>query len=165
MEIRYINSFDDRNQISKIYEDSWRYAYRGIIPQGYLDKIPKGHWSKNFDIPYWNTVVCIYDGKYIGTSSFCESRFENYKNLGEIISIYLLPEYIGLGYGKKLLDFVIAQLKEKGYNEVFLWVLEENETARNFYEKYGFKLDNDYLEDTIGGKKLKEVRYVLNINN
>lgn len=163
MEVRYINSFDDRNLISKIYEDSWRYAYRGIIPQGYLDKILKGHWSKNFDIADWNTVICIYDGKYIGTSSFCKSRFEKYKNLGEVISIYLLPEYIGLGYGKKLLDFVIEQLKEKGYNEAFLWVLEENEKARNFYEKYGFKLDNDYLEDTIGGKKLKEVRYVLNI--
>lgn len=163
MEIRYINSFDDRNLISKIYENSWRYAYRGIIPQGYLGKIPNGHWSKNFDIPDWNTVVCVYDGKYIGTSSFCESRFEKYKNLGEIISIYLLPEYIGLGYGKKLLDFVIEQLKKKGYNEVFLWVLEENEKTRRFYEKYDFRLDTDYLEVTIGGKKLKEVRYVLNI--
>ncbi|SFE49154.1 Ribosomal protein S18 acetylase RimI [Peptostreptococcaceae bacterium pGA-8] len=163
MEIRYITSFDDRNLISKIYEDSWRHAYRGIISQEYLDKIPKGHWSKAFDISDWNTVVCIHDGKYIGTSSFCKSRFEKYNDLGEVISIYLLPEYMGLGYGKQLLDFVVEQLKEQGYTEAFLWVLEENERARNFYEKYGFKLDNDYLEDTIAGKELREVRYTLKL--
>lgn len=163
MEIRYITSFDDRNLISKIYEESWRYAYQGIIPQDYLDKIPRGHWSKNFDIPDWNTVVCIHDGKYVGTSSFCKSRFEKYNDSGEVISIYLLPEYMGIGYGKKLLDFVVEQLTMQGYSEAFLWVLEENERARSFYEKCGFKLDDDYLEDVIAGKELREVRYVLKL--
>lgn len=33
MEIRYINSLDDRNELSNIYEQSWRKAYRGIILQ------------------------------------------------------------------------------------------------------------------------------------
>ena len=43
MEIRYINSSDDKNKISKIYEESWRYAYNGIIPQDYLDAIQEGN--------------------------------------------------------------------------------------------------------------------------
>ena len=33
MEIRYIDSSDDKMKISKIMEDSWKYAYRGIVPQ------------------------------------------------------------------------------------------------------------------------------------
>ena len=163
MEIRYITSFDDRNLISKIYEDSWKHAYRGIIPQEHLDKIPRGHWSKCCDIEEWNTVVCIHDGKYVGTSSFCKSRFEKYNDSGEVISIYLLPEYMGKGYGSKLLNFVMSEIKEQGFKEVFLWVLEENKRARSFYEKYGFKLDEDYLEDVIAGKELREVRYVLKL--
>ncbi|WP_218015478.1 hypothetical protein [Dialister micraerophilus] len=51
MEIRYITNSDDRLAISKIYEESWKYAYKGIIPQEYLNSIPEGRWSKNFDIP------------------------------------------------------------------------------------------------------------------
>lgn len=159
MEIRYINSLDDRNELSNIYEQSWRKAYRGIIPQDYLDAIPIGHWNENFDIPGWRTVVCVEDGKFIATSSFSKSRFDQYSDLGEIISIYLLPEYIKKGYGSKLLDFVLYELYQEGYKEIFLWVLEENTNARKFYESKGFILDKEYLNDKIGGKELKEVRY------
>ena len=53
MEIRYITSSDDKNKISKIYEDSWRYAYSGIIPQNYLDAIQKGQWSNRFLIIFF----------------------------------------------------------------------------------------------------------------
>jgi len=41
-----------------------------------------------------------------------------------------------------------------------LWVLEENTHARRFYEKNGFSCTDDYREDVIGGKTLREVRYV-----
>ena len=39
MEIRYIDKNDDPFEISDIYEQSWKYAYKGIIPQEYLDSI------------------------------------------------------------------------------------------------------------------------------
>ena len=37
MEVRYIISTDDRMAISKIYEKSWKFTYKDIIPQDYLD--------------------------------------------------------------------------------------------------------------------------------
>ena len=40
MEIREILPSDDRRELSRIYEESWKSAYRGIIPQAYLDSIP-----------------------------------------------------------------------------------------------------------------------------
>lgn len=33
MEIRHINQSDDRFAISRIYEESWKFAYKDIIPQ------------------------------------------------------------------------------------------------------------------------------------
>lgn len=42
MEIRYITKDDNPLEISKIYESSWKYTYKGIIPQNYLDSIPTG---------------------------------------------------------------------------------------------------------------------------
>lgn len=117
--------------------------------------------NKNFDILGWRTVVCVEDEKFIGTSSFSKSRFDQYSDSGEIISIYLLLEYMKKCYGSKLLDFVLNELYQQGFREIFLWVLEENINARKFYESRGFILDKDYLNDKIGGKELKEFRYFI----
>ncbi len=162
MEVRYITPADDRMMISKVYEESWKFAYKGIIPQDYLDSIPEGRWAANLDNKGWKTLVCIDKGKIIGTSSFCKSRFEQYQGWGEIVSIYLLPEYIGKGYGKILMEVALSELKSQGYENVFLWVLEENNRARRFYEGYGFRLTGDVLDNNIGGRNLREVRYAYN---
>ncbi len=160
MEVRYITSTDDRMAISEIYEESWKCAYKDIIPQSYLDSIPRGRWASNIDNQDRKTLICVDNDKIVGTSSFCKSRFEQFQGWAEIISIYLLPDYIGKGYGKLLMESALLKLKRQGYENVFLWVLEENIRARDFYTKFGFMLTDDFLEDNIGGKDLREVRYV-----
>ena len=62
MEVRYIKADDDRVAISKVYEESWKYTYRGIIPQDYLDSIPTGKWAQNLDCEGWETMVLIEYG-------------------------------------------------------------------------------------------------------
>lgn len=163
MEIRYIMPADNRIAISNVYEQSWKYAYRDIIPQDYLNSIPEGQWTSTLDNQDRNTLICIDNDKIIGTSSFGKPRFEQFQNYGEIISIYLLPDYIGKGYGKILMKAVLSELKKQGYENIFLWVLEENKRARNFYEQYGFLATDDFLNDNIGGKNLREIRYIYKI--
>ena len=160
MEIRHLTPADDRKVISKIYEKSWKYAYKGIIPQDYLDTIPDGQWTPTLDHSQWNTLICIENDIIVGTTSFGKSRLQQFDKWGEIISLYLLPNYMGKGYGKALLESAITELKMRGYNHVYLWVLEENLRARHFYEKSGFSLTDDYLDNIIGGKSLREVRYI-----
>ena len=155
--IRKITPADSRQEISNIYEQSWRLAYAGIVPQEYLDSIPRGRWASKIDSPGWRTLVCELDGKLIGTSSVCRSRFPEYPEEGEIISIYFLPEYMHKGYGKQLLAAAVNELSD--YDDIFLWVLEENINAIRFYESQGFVATEDYLENDIGGKSLREVRY------
>lgn len=160
MEVRYLKPADDRTAISRVYEESWKYAYHNIIPQSFLDSIPEGQWVSHLEDPGRHTLLCVEDDIIVGTSSFGKSRSEEMSDYGELISIYLLPEYMGKGYGKALLEAVMAELRVMGYRDVFLWVLEENYRARNFYERRGFLLTDAYLEDNIGGKALREVRYV-----
>ncbi|MDE6744509.1 MAG: GNAT family N-acetyltransferase [Lachnospiraceae bacterium] len=159
MEIRHIQKNDDRLAISRIYEESWKFAYKDMIPKSYLESIPAGRWASNIEKEGMNTLVLIEDGMFIGTSSYCKSRFSDFSDLGEIVSIYLLPQYIGKGYGKLLLDAVIEELGQLGFDEIFLWVLEDNLRARKFYEKAGFTPSGNYLNDNIGGKDLREMQY------
>lgn len=163
MEIRYIAKTDDKLAISRIYEESWKSAYKDIIPESYLNSIPAGKWISNLEKTDLNTLIMIEDDTYIGTSSFCKSRFTHLEGFGEIVSIYFLPDYIGRGYGKQMLRAVTGELSKLGYRDIFLWVLEENYSARKFYEKFGFIQKDRYLEDNIGGKKLREVLYCYHI--
>lgn len=160
MEIRYITSTDNKMTISKIYAESWKYAYKGMIPQAYLDSISEEQWVANLGNSDRKTIICIDDGIIVGTSSFSASRLERFAGWGEIISIYLLPDYIGKGYGKRLIEYAVSELKKLGYKDIFLWVLEENIRAKKFYEKVGFIPTHDYLNDHIGGKEVKEIRYI-----
>lgn len=159
MEIRYINQSDNLLEISNIYESSWKYAYKDIIPQDYLDSIPTGRWANSINRIGMNNLVVIENGNIIGTASFCKSRWEQYSNYGEIVSIYFLPAYMGKGYGQHLMKKCIEELNVLGYDNILLWVLEDNQRARRFYEKNGFTCSDIILNDNIGGKELREIMY------
>lgn len=159
MEIRHIKEYDDKFAISHIYEESWKWAYRDIIPKSYLESIPAGNWSARLSDFRGKTLVMLEDETYIGTSSCCESRLSEFAGFGEIVSIYLLPEYAGMGYGRQLLSAAVNELAGLGYRDIYLWVLEDNHRARDFYQKFGFVLSDEYLDTEIGGKKLRELQY------
>lgn len=163
LEIRPLLPEDDRLAVSRIYEESWRHAYKGIVPQSFLDGVSEGKWVKNLDREGVFHLVAVVDGKPVGTASYSKSRFAEYADWGEIISIYFLPEYTGKGYGKKLLSAAVERLSRMGFRDVFLWVLEENHGARGFYEHCGFSLDGEKTTSEIGGKTLTERRYCYRI--
>ena len=102
-------------------------------------------------------------GRLIGTARTGASRWPKYPDFGEIVSLYLLPEFMGRGYGRALLAAAVEALADQGYRDVLLWTLEENHRARRFYEKAGFTLSGDVMEDEIGGRPLREVLYLRHI--
>ncbi len=159
MEIRPLRETDSRLEVSRIYEESWKAAYRGIVPQAYLDGIPAGRWAEALDRAGWDTLVLAGGERLIGTSSVCASRWPDWPGFGEVVSLYLLPESMGRGYGKALLEAAVNHLAGQGFRDVLLWALEENLRARRFYEKAGFVCSGDFMEDEIGGKPLREVLY------
>lgn len=63
MEIRYINQNDNLLEISNIYESSWKYAYKDIIPQEYLDSIPNGQWANSIGKAGMNNLILIENGR------------------------------------------------------------------------------------------------------
>ena len=159
MEVRYVTAADNFLDMSDIYEKSWKFAYRGTIPDSYLDSIPKDRWVNS--IASRHSLVMSENDQIIGTASFGKSRWAQYGDYGEIFSIYLLPQYMGKGYGQYLLNTCVKELQKSGFHKIMLWVLEENQRARKFYEKNGFLCADIFLNDTIGGKNLREVMYVL----
>jgi len=57
-------------------------------------------------------------------------------NAGEVVVCYLLPEYIGRGFGKAMLDDLINRARALGLSKI---TLESTRTARSFYRHQGFQ--------------------------
>ncbi len=62
--------------------------------------------------------------------------FEN--DTVEICEFYVEPFFKGKGIGKELIKQVISEARTSKRNRIFLWVIEDNLSARRFYENNGF---------------------------
>jgi putative acetyltransferase len=56
----------------------------------------------------------------------------------EISEFYVEPFFKGNGIGKELIQQVIFEARMSKRNRIFLWVIEDNLSARKFYENNGF---------------------------
>lgn len=157
-------TLDDVKDISRIHALSWKSAYEGIVPQAYLDELKEDFWVSAFTAWIKNNVLTVQiitdSGSSVGCVAYGRSRDKSLPNWGEIVSIYLLPEYFGKGYGNKLLESALLDLKKSGYRNIYLWVLKDNQRARRFYENNGLHCNKDECICEIMGKKLTDIRYV-----
>lgn len=161
--------------MSRIYAESWKVAFRGNVPDGFLDGLSEDHWVTFFEKALTEgslSAKLIFDKeRAVGAVAYGAARTTlpaggtllgkggDYSAFGEVASLYLLPEYYDKGYGRELLESVRDELLGT-YEGVYLWVLRENMRARAFYEKLGFVPTEDACLCDIDGKTLTDIRYV-----
>ena len=73
----------------------------------------------------------------------------------------LLPEYRGMGLGKRLMDLFMDYVRERGYRKAYLWTTNEQQAAISLYTRYGFQLTEE-KESMAFGKPLAERKYEFN---
>lgn len=160
-----IATVNDAEGIAKVHVDSWRTTYKGIIPEDFLNKLSyqqrKDLWIRNLSRTDNYVIVAENsEGEIIGFADFWKRETNTVPNSIDLTSIYLLEVYQGQGVGKALLKQLFLQFKQRGYQKVFVDVLEENKTC-SFYEYYGAKLYNT-VQIKIGGVVLDERIYEWN---
>jgi GNAT superfamily N-acetyltransferase len=159
----------DAADLSAVHVRSWQAAYRGLLPQDYLDGLDQTfvaieRWQYHLraaDWPKAGVVVAVPGRELVGFARFGPSRDEDDDSaiVGEIISIYVIPEAWGKGLGKRLMSTALAGLTTAGYAQATLWVLDTNARAREFYEKGGWTPDGAAKRSDRWGFPLREVRY------
>lgn len=159
----------DADRIGLIHARSWQAAYRGKMPQDYLDRIDPAQRADR-----WRRVLAGDgagrdgilvaegpDGGIAGFVSFGATRDGDLdaRVTGEIYAFYAAPDAWGSGTGRALMDATVARLTGLGYADAALWVLDSNDRARRFYGRAGWAPDGAVkIEDGLGFA-LTEVRY------
>jgi GNAT superfamily N-acetyltransferase len=82
---------------------------------------------------------------------------------GELTAIYVTRSAWGRGGGGLLMGAAQDRMREAGFGDAVLWVLEGNERARRFYEHQGWSADGIRKTDDRGAFVLHELRYRLTL--
>ena len=163
MEIRRATPAD-ADALAKVHVDSWRTAYRGLVPDSQLDSLDydrraEGFWE-SLSGQREETYVVEQDGDALGflTIGGCRDEDVDQEATGEIWGIYLAPQHWRKGIGHLLCRYGERILKSRSYRTATLWVFAENEQARGFYEAMGYRADGTTKVLNVG-VPLEAVRY------
>jgi ribosomal protein S18 acetylase RimI-like enzyme len=165
MEIRRATE-DDVSDIARIHVEAWRWAYKGQLPDDFLQSLSIERrtegWRQEISDPESESRVwvTIESGRVVGFASTAPSRDEDTDDrTAELLTLYLEPQRVGTGLGRALLVHAVEDLQRRGYERASLWVLTSNERARRFYERNGWHPDGRTKADEVRGVQLNEVRY------
>jgi GNAT superfamily N-acetyltransferase len=155
----------DAAEIAALHATSWRNAYRGMLPDSFLDEQIDGErlefWKTRFDstAPDRRLVLkAVRDGALQG---FVCVMLDLEPEWGaRLDNIHVRPEHKGKGVGHELFKAAREWIatKEPGM-AMHLWCIERNQTARRFYERQGGVVAESAVRHVAMGLSLPELRY------
>ncbi|WP_423921783.1 GNAT family N-acetyltransferase [Frigoribacterium sp. 2-23] len=152
----------DVHDVAVFQTETWREAYRGLVPDYYLDAVgvtEREHsWGARIASSSREVVVARYDERIVGVVSW--SRGDPTHDGDDLDAVELKTLYVdaglrGSGLGATLLTRVLAAAGNEG-GAVYLWVFERNTRAVAFYGSHGFEFDGARKLDP--GTSVVEIR-------
>ena len=144
----------DAATISAIFYASSQWAYRGILPDSFLESTTPDFWTADLEKDLSSGtrfgLVLEKDGAPAGTGVMRTSNFAFFPNDGELISLYLLSDEVGAGLGKTLILACKELLRARGYAHCVLDVFQGNDRARRFYDALGYQLTSHSVTQVVG---------------
>ena len=144
----------------------WQTAYRGMVPQSYLDGLDMADEVERRRARFEQAgegvvnLVAEADGEVVGWTCHGPHREGELRTAdAELYAIYVDPGRLARGVGRALLRASVTRCTAAGHGRMLLWVLKENARARRFYEKAGFSPDGAEEPFEVDGVQVPEVRY------
>ncbi len=143
------SKIEDYDSIARIVTKCWQNTYRNIVNNDFLDSLSKNEKARaksqkeSFDKNNNHEFVLLINKKIVGFVKVCLSE-EKIDDCGEMQAIYILKEYNGYGYGRKLFEKGVNELKSMGCKCMVIGCLDGN-PSNEFYKHMG----GDYLKQRI----------------
>jgi ribosomal protein S18 acetylase RimI-like enzyme len=153
----------DAPAMGRLHVRAWQAAYRGHMPDAYLDGLsPTGraaYWDEALRREGRRGVVLVAERAREVVGFAAAGPSPDPEGAGELYSINVDPGAWGTGAGRALLQAAQAELARLGFDEAVLWVLPANARARRFYEAAGWVADGTERSAEVLGVAVPEMRY------
>ncbi|TCC91126.1 GNAT family N-acetyltransferase [Pedobacter hiemivivus] len=104
----------------------------------------------------WDAFVAEVDG-FIAGFAIYYTRYSTWKGCRLYLEDFIVTEsYRGKGIGKLLFERVMQEAKDKGYNGMNWQILDWNEPALNFYNKYDAQIEAGWLNGSFSTEQLSK---------
>ena len=144
--IKPMETEDEIRGKAYVHWKSWQESYRGIVDDGYLDRMTLAQTEEKAFLWRDNILVAKDGERVVGFAGYGAARGE--ADAGEVFAIYVLEDYQKRGIGYALMRRALDELS--GCRVVYVWLLKDNEKARRFYERVGFRADGAEKELVLG---------------
>lgn len=166
MIIKPLISEDEAKQTSKLFQKCWQDVYKGILPAEFLDNIPENAWVKRLNESGRHNLIFEDDKNAVRAAvSYGRPRDTRMLGCGELMALYVEPDFQGYNVGKTLLSAAENELKKMGYGKIYLWCLDGNKKAQEFYEHFGWRNIATERFVEIAGKEYKYLLYQKNLHD
>ena len=133
----------DEAVLAHIQTESWKGGFRDILSAGDLERSTRLDRATEMyryllEQNYGNGYLLKVDGEPHCIAWWSAARSEDMPGYAELICIHSLPNHWREGYGSRMMERVLEDIRAAGYPKVMLWVFEANARARRFYETHGF---------------------------
>jgi len=129
----------DAAAIAALHVASWRSAYRGALPDAYLDGPIE---AERFSVWTARLAALRPDDAVLVQASADRLRgfaaaFARPDGDALLDNLHIAPSLRGQGLGRRLLTAVAQRMMAGGSRAMHLWVFDVNTGARRFYERHG----------------------------
>ena len=156
---------DDSKAVAHVATISWNEAYKGIVSDKDLKELYDNEEERAnktyeyFDENNNHKLVLEVDNEVVGFIHYGKANDKEFDNCGEIIALYIIAKYKGFGFGRKLVDAAIKELKNDGFDKMIIACLKGN-PSNEFYKHIGGKYIKDGMYERL---KLEENIYYYDI--
>jgi predicted ester cyclase/ribosomal protein S18 acetylase RimI-like enzyme len=159
---------DDVELVADIHAESWRRAYRGLLSDEYLDERVisdrRSVWSAKLGAADSSSTLVLLASRDGEPAGFVCAILDEDPAWGALLdNLHVLSRWQGQGLGKKLMIEAARWVtSSRPGSPLHLWVIEDNQEARSFYEKLAGKPLDRKVWNAPDGARLDLLRYVWN---
>jgi len=152
---------DDAAAIGRVYVETWRTTYAGMVPDAVLlemsEEIQSARWAGVIERD--RELVKVAEDARLGLVAMASGGRARRGSgfAAEVYTLYVLPDAQGAGIGRGILANMFRAFRNASLNSAIIWVLAPN-PARFFYEAVGGARVGE-REERLWGADLPEIAY------
>ena len=151
---------EDAASLGEIHVRPWLTAYRGELPEVYLDGLKASDRAAMWAEHIGRDRVVVFDSGTEGITGFAAfGPSSDPIGAGELFAMNVDPSFWRHGHGAALLGVVVKMLTGAGHREAVLWTSSANHRAQSLYMTHGWALDGAARQADVLGVTVDEVRF------